>query len=92
MREMTDFFRLHVRTKSRRNRSLGLLLGAVAAWASCYIRGGLEAPQLRLLQSARDEARDGERHANSDGWSHSGKATCHLFTLTCLSARAPCFN
>ena len=48
---MTDFFyEQNVRMMSRRNRSSGLLLGAVAARASCYIRCGPGAPKLGLLQ------------------------------------------
>ena len=44
------FYNLYVRKMSRRNLSFGLLLGAVAARASCYLRCGPGAPKLGLLQ------------------------------------------
>ena len=52
---ITDFFfyKLYVQKMSRRNRFFGLLLGAVAVWASCYIRCGVGAPKLGLLQLHR---------------------------------------
>ena len=44
------FYDLYVPKVSRRNLSFGLLLGAVAARASCYLRCGPRAPKLGLLQ------------------------------------------
>ena len=77
------FYNLYVRKMSRRNLSFGLLLGAVAARASCCLRCGPGAPKLGLLQSLR-------RRGLLKPSYLPARAPC----LNCysLSARAPCLN
>ena len=78
-----SFTSSHAGNMPRRNRSLGLLLGAVAARANCYLKGGLGAPKSGAVAASQKA-----------GAPEAFVLPCQGIFFNCysLSARASCFN